>query len=169
VPRSSPAPTAAADPVGPLPRLEPGPPSTPTALTEDPHWRRALERDPIDLARLADREGALGLLAAVELGGSLGLTGLQALPYAEDGELALGRLCELLPRLPEPGRRAVLVALHSIVQKLVVARADRERLAAEAVGACRSALTGVAKQAEASPDDRDLAASARELLREAVE
>jgi hypothetical protein len=56
-----------------LPLLEPGGPDTPTALAEDALWLRASAGDPIDLQRLADREGAAGLLAGVAVGRSIGL------------------------------------------------------------------------------------------------
>src|SRR5688572_5207527 len=53
-------------------------PATESERTKDELWRRALERDPIDLARLADREGAGGLLEGLEEGGPIGLAALAA-------------------------------------------------------------------------------------------
>jgi hypothetical protein len=141
---------------GALPELEPGPPIAPTALARDRLWQRAGDGDPIDLQRLADREGSLGLLAGVELGRSLGLTGLKALPYAEDGELALGRLCELARRLDGSGRHSVLIAIRGVVAAIAP---DRERLAAEEFAPCARALARIAADQRVPAADRDLASS----------
>ena len=61
----------------------------------DPRWQRALGGDPLDLRALAIAEGATGLLAGVEDGGELLHAACAALPFADDAELALGRLGEL--------------------------------------------------------------------------
>ena len=63
----------------------PGPP-------DDPLWQRAGRADAIDLAALAEREGATGLEAQLGRGGSAGRTALLALPFAPDAELAAGTL-----------------------------------------------------------------------------
>src|SRR5688572_11758659 len=74
-------------------------PVTESERTKDELWRRALERDPIDLARLADREGAGGLLEALEEGGPIGLAALAALPFAADADTAYQRLGEIVRQL----------------------------------------------------------------------
>ncbi|MEZ4308937.1 MAG: hypothetical protein R3F14_12940 [Polyangiaceae bacterium] len=48
--------------------------------------------DGVDLAELAEAEGATGLLEGVEDGGALFETACRALPFADDAELAAGRL-----------------------------------------------------------------------------
>ena len=79
-------------------------PAKESARAKDEMWRRATEGDPIELARLADREGAGGLLLGLEDGGEIGLTALAALPFADDAELAYQRLGEILRR-NRPGRK----------------------------------------------------------------
>ncbi len=142
--------------------LSPGEPLVETPIASDALWQRAARRDPIDLVRLADREGALGLLAGVEVGRSIALTALAALPHAEDGELALGRLCELSGAAEGSGRRAVLVAIHGIIAALAP---DRERLAGHDLAGCDRRLGAVAADARVPPGDRDLAESSRLALK----
>jgi hypothetical protein len=144
-----------------LPDLTPGPALETTARASDPLWQRAERRDPIDLVRLADREGAAGLLEGVELGRSIGLTALAALPHAEDAELALDRLCELATRLDAAGRSAVLLAIHGIVTALAP---DRERLAGEALAGCSRKLGRLAADPGVPAADRDLAQSSQSSL-----
>src|SRR5690606_14601368 len=52
---------------------------TDSERAQDELFILASQRDPFDLARLADREGASGLLDALEEGGVVGLTALAAL------------------------------------------------------------------------------------------
>jgi hypothetical protein len=134
-----------------------------TPLASDALWQRAARGDPIDLQRLADREGAGGLLAGVELGRTLGLTALAALAYAEDSELALGRLCELAHRLDGSGRHAVLVAVQRVVAAIPP---DRERLAAEDFAPCAAKLARLAADSGVPAADRDLASSSHAGLAE---
>ena len=61
-------------------------------------WQRAAEGDPIQLARLADREGAGGSCWAWKTA-KIGLTALAALPFADDAELAYQRLGEILRQI----------------------------------------------------------------------
>jgi hypothetical protein len=51
--------------------------------------------DPLDVQALAQAEGAAGLLEGVEDGGDLFRVACDALPFAEDADLALGRLGEI--------------------------------------------------------------------------
>jgi hypothetical protein len=148
-----------------LPLLEPGSPDTPTPLAEDALWQRAGAGDPIDLQRLADREGAAGLLAGVAAGRSIGLVALAALPYSDDGELALGQLCALAARLKAGGRRAVLAAIHGVVTAMPI---DRERLAAEMLRPCADKLRQIAADPGLLPEERDFAQAARAALEQHV-
>jgi hypothetical protein len=163
------APTAAGagtDASGPLPRLEAGPSVRPTPLAADPLWQRAARGDVIDLARLADRAGAMELLESVELGGTIGLTALSALPFAEDAELALGPLCELARRFPAERVGPIARAIEAILSR---APRPTERLDGAGLVACRSQLAGVEVAARLSPGDRDRIANARALLEEWLE
>jgi hypothetical protein len=80
----------------------------------DPRWQRALAGDPLDVAALAQAEGATGLLEGVEDGGELMRVALAALPLAADAELALGRLGELAllddAAVAEPALEAIHLA-----------------------------------------------------------
>ncbi len=157
-----PATSAVAPGVG-VPQLRPGPPSRPSPLSTDPLWTEAAARDSVDLARLADREGAAGLLEGLELGGTLALTALGALPEAEDGELALRRLCELLPAVPQGELEPLLSAVHGVVSR---PPRQAEKLDPGGYAACGGALDGLVQSGALSPSLRDLALSARQLVDE---
>ncbi len=143
-----------------LPKLSPGAPEG------DALWRAAATGEPIDRRRLAEREGAAGLLAAVERGGTQGLVALAALPEAGDGEIALGRLCELAERLKDEGRRPLLNALNALIVRM---EPDRERLAGHALSACAAALDRMLKRPDLAPHERDLASASRAALADYVE
>src|SRR5690606_18750197 len=71
------------------------PPARPaSARAADPRWRLALGEDPVERARLAEAEGASGLLDALDDGGEIADVALLALPYADDADLAFGPLAE---------------------------------------------------------------------------
>jgi hypothetical protein len=148
---------------GAVPAFEPGPPLEATPLTSDPHWQRAARGDVIDLAQLADREGAAGLLAGVELGGTLGLTALSALPHADDAEIALGSLCELATRVPPRQSGLVLRAIQGILGRPV---RPTERLDVEGLLTCDAALSRLGTSAELAPADHDRVLNSRALLEE---
>lgn len=80
----------------------------PAAYSTDPLWVRAAAGDDLDRARLARRESAASLLAAVRSGGSLGRVALSAFVYASDRHAERGALCELCARA-EPSSRALLL------------------------------------------------------------
>src|SRR5690606_17264777 len=105
-------------PAAPRLDLTPGDPEGATRFVADPFWTSAATRHEIELLRLADREGAAGLLEGVEAGRTVALTALAALPGAGDAALALGRLCELLEQTQNAPHPAVLEAVHGIVARL---------------------------------------------------
>ena len=146
-----------------VPNFAPGPPAQPTELADDRVWKEASTADPLDLARLAEREGAAGLLEGVEAGGTLGRTALAALPFADDGELALRRLCQILrhtvPTVPEP----VLRAVHAIVSR---PPRPAELLDPEGYVVCAAVLKQLDNRQGVPPTMRDLIASARSMLAE---
>jgi hypothetical protein len=90
-------------------------PDSPRAVSE--LWQRVLDAndDPIELARLAEAEGAVGLLEALEEGGGVGVAALAALPFADDAELAMVRLAEISRQVDESGLGPVLDAIEGIV------------------------------------------------------
>jgi hypothetical protein len=144
---------------------------------KDDLWRRAATEDPLDLARLADREGAGGLLEGLAEGGPLGLLALEALPFAEDAEGALQRLGEIVrqigpgesgpvvrsiagiaggPRrqaepIDPPGLRSCAQALLALTSKNGLARAVR----ADAISALRLLSEKGAVDPGAIPSDLD--------------
>jgi hypothetical protein len=132
----------------------------PSRWAEDPLWQQALGGDPLDLARLAQREGAAGLLEAVEAGGKVGLVALSALPQADDAELALGRLCTLAEHIGPDRTLPLLEAIRGI---LAEPERQAERLDGAGRARCGPVLEALASRAEPA-EARDLAASSRAVL-----
>lgn len=157
------APATPAATAGPVPDLRPGPPARPTPLAKDKLWQQAAGGAAIDLHRLAEREGAAGLMQGVEAGGTLALTALQALPAAGDAELAMRRLCRILRDGPPRRIGPVLGAVQA-----VIAEPPRpvEALDPEGMRSCAPVLEMLEKNADLPPHERDLAASARAMLGE---
>jgi hypothetical protein len=145
-----------------VPDLSPGP-TAQAPFASDPLWRDAERGDPIDLQRLARREGSTGLLAGIEAGRSVGLTALGAIPYADDAELALGRLCEIARDIDPKQVRPVLGAIHGIVAE---PPKTSERLDVHGPRACAKTLEALSRSERHAPGERDLATSARALLKE---
>src|SRR5262245_43150428 len=79
-----------------------------SARARDELWQRAAGGDAVDLARLADREGATGLVEGLDEGSSLAMVALDALPFADDAEAAYGRLGEIL-RQVDPAESGPLI------------------------------------------------------------
>lgn len=119
--------------------------------------------DPLDLASLADREGASGLLAGVEQGGEVGLTSLRALAHADDSELALRRLGEIALQLAGDTQRDVVRAILGIVSRPV---RQTEVLDASGAQACADALLELTRRGGVPKDTRALAVSALRSLAE---
>src|SRR5262249_36960282 len=106
---------------GRVPRFDgPSPPDSPRAA--DPRWLRAADGDPIELAALADAEGADRLLDGVDEGGAVGRTAMRALAYADDATLALGRLGDLLRRVAPRDAELVLASVLDIALRPQVQR-----------------------------------------------
>lgn len=129
----------------------------------DPSWRNARDQDALRVAELAEREGASGLIEGVRLGGWIGLVGLQALPYAADAEVALGPLCTLATETGDSARALILRALLAIAERT---RADVERVAAEDITSCLSALASLSSANHVPPSQRDLADATRVRLQQ---
>jgi hypothetical protein len=126
-------------------------------------WRRALAEpdDPIELDRLASAEGASGLLAGLEEGGAVGLAALRALPRADDAEVALRRLSEILLQADARALPPVLDAVEGVA---LGPRPQRERLDPVGEHAAFDALVAVAKRSDVPAPTRARAVSVARLL-----
>lgn len=126
-------------------------------------WRRAVEGDPIDLARLADREGAGGLLEGLEEGGPIGLAALAALPFADDADAAYQRLGEIVQQLDPAATGPVLQAIVDIAAR---PRRQTEPIDPAGLRSCGEALLSLAKRKSLAKNVRAPAISALRRLAE---
>jgi hypothetical protein len=108
------APVAAAGGDLHAPRPLRGEPPGGSPRRKDPRWQRALAGDPLDLRALAQAEGATGLLEGVEDGGELFRAACEAIPLADDAEIALGRLGEIALLDDEALSAAAVVAIRRV-------------------------------------------------------
>jgi hypothetical protein len=138
-------------------------PAKESERTRDELWRRALDGDPIDLARLADREGAGGLLEGLEEGGPIGLTALAALPSADDADAAYQRLGEIVRQLDPTATAPVLGAIIDIAAR---PRRQTEPLDPPGLRSCAEVLLKLAEQKSLPKTVRAQAISALRLLAE---
>ena len=143
--------------------LTPGTPKRVSRFTRDILWQRAARGQEIDLVRLANREGAQGLIEGLVEGRSVALTALRALPHAEGAELALPLLCSLDGMVQRQPTEPVLRAIQGISAQLPQ---PREPLLPGARAACLEGLGALLHSRQLAPDLHDLASSAAELLRE---
>ncbi|HEU5074643.1 MAG TPA: hypothetical protein VFU02_10725 [Polyangiaceae bacterium] len=145
--------------------LTPGEPAGDNRFRNDPLWQRAgVEHAEIDLMRLANREGAAGLLEGLSVGRNVGLTALAALPHAEDGELALSRLCELLAHPGDQRLNPSLPVLRSVHGIAAQPPEQREALAASGYAGCVPVIERLAKLPNLDAERHDLASSAAASL-----
>jgi hypothetical protein len=129
----------------------------PSAYATDPLWQRAASGSDFDRARLARKEGATSLLAALTVGGSLGRVALHALPYADERREVLGRLCELVPGTAAPTASLLVESIYDVVANGPV---SEEAVDPRADALCAISLRQLSESDQASPDDRDRAQSA---------
>jgi hypothetical protein len=147
----------------PPPRWTLGTGDAQSPRAKDELWRRASAEDPVDLARLADREGAAGLLEGLEEGGAVGLTALAALPFADDAEAAYARLGEIV-RQVDPNESVPLVtAVEAIARKPMQ---QREPVDPVGMRSCAAALLALARRTDLPAAVRAPAISALRLLAE---
>jgi hypothetical protein len=130
---------------------------------KDELWRRAASQDPMDLARLADREGAGGLLDGLEEGGPLGLVALGALPFADDADLAFQRLGEIVRQIDPAESSPVVTAITAIALR---PRRQAEPLDPPGLRTCALALLDVAQKKSSGATVRAKAITALRLLSE---
>lgn len=141
----------------------------------DALWQSAAAGDPLDLARLAQREGAGSLAEVVKGGERAGIVALQALPYAEDASASLGALCDVV-RGTEEDVTVVLEALHAVASGVANGRAPPskragilgEALDVEGQRHCIAVLKALLREGVTAgnlePGARDLASSALRRL-----
>ncbi|NRA36296.1 MAG: hypothetical protein HRU17_23485 [Polyangiaceae bacterium] len=120
-------------------------------------WRAAAADDPIDLGRLADREGATRLIACVQAGGGKGRVALRALPHTADVRSAVGELCSLLEHAAGRDQLLVLASLHQVLSGGI------DGIDSDTAALCRGVLARV-KPGLPVPADRDRVASALDSL-----
>lgn len=134
-----------------------------SAVANGAGWQAALTDpgDAIELARLAEVEGATGLLAGLEEGGAVGLVALAALPLAEDAEIATTRLAEIAAQLDDAGLGPLLDCLEGIVQR---PRAQVEPLNPLGLHAAFDAMVEVANRKGLAPSTRARAVSVGRLI-----
>jgi len=128
---------------------------------KDDLWQRALGGDGSDLARLADREGARGLLDGLEEGGAIGMAALEALPFADDAEAAYERLGEIVRQIDPRQAGPVIRTIDAIAAK--PAR-QVEPVDPAGMKSCALALLNLAKTKSVAPAVRAPAISALRLL-----
>jgi hypothetical protein len=126
-------------------------------------WQRAMNApdDPLELTRLAVAEGATGLMAGLEEGGASSVVALAALPFAEDADLAMGRLGEILLQADEKSAPLVIASITGIVQRPLRSTELLDPLGAHAAF---DALVVVAKNEKLPADVRAQAVSAGRLI-----
>jgi hypothetical protein len=130
---------------------------------KDELWLRASATDPLELARLADREGARGLLEGLEEGGPLSLVALAALPLADDAEAAYQRLGEVVGQIEPDQSGPIVAAIAGIARR---PRRQTEPVDPAGARSCANALLEHAKKKVLARGIRAPAISALRLLAE---
>lgn len=139
------------------------PPRPPSPRLTDPRWRRAAGDDPLEHARLAEAEGAAGLLAALEDGGDIADAALRALPYADDADLALGPLAARAAAAPAASLPPLLDALLGVAGR---PPRPREPLDPDGARAAAAILLELSGRRDLPPEQRAVAISAARALAE---
>jgi hypothetical protein len=134
----------------------------PAEYSGDPLWTRAAAGDDFDRARLARREGAAGLLRAIERGGRLGRVALASLEYASDRGGGRGALCAWVARADATSRGPLLAALLDVVMN---APPIEEAFDPAADARCPAILEALAQPAGPTPSEQDQAAAVLARLR----
>jgi hypothetical protein len=139
------------------------------ARLRDLRWTLARGDDPLDKERLAVAVGAAELAAAVDDTDEIAAAALAALPFADDAEVALGKLASRLGSTRAPSgwrttwQAAVLTSILGIAGQ---PRRPREPLDPEGARACGEALLAFAVDPGHPHDERALAVSALRALAE---
>ncbi|HEY3594135.1 MAG TPA: hypothetical protein VGL13_09675 [Polyangiaceae bacterium] len=127
---------------------------------KDDLWKRAVDGDPADLGRLADREGAMGLLDALDEKGVISNAALSALPYADDAETSYALLGGMLSQAGTESAPLV-EAIAALARRPML---QREAMDPPGLRSCGSALVAFARRTDLSKDLRAPAITALRLL-----
>ncbi len=161
--QSSAAPLAASAPAPSAQRPLRGEPEGGSPRRRDARWQRALAGDPLDVRALALAEGASGLLEGVEDGGEFFHIACEAIPFADDAEIALGRLGEVALLDDATLSQTAVVAIHRVAAG---PPSRGEPLDPEGVSAAARAVLAVASNATLPPERRARAVSAARAFAE---
>ena len=134
-----------------------------SARARDDLWQLAAAGDAADLARLADREGAAGLLEGLEEGGPTGIVALEALPFTDDAEAAYQRLGEILRQVDADQSAPFVRAVGAIARR---PPRQSEPVDPEGMRFCAQALLALSRRTNAPASLRAQAISALRLLAE---
>lgn len=126
-------------------------------------WQQALAGDPLSVRALAQAEGASGLLEGVEDGGALFDVACEALPFADDADIALGRLAEIALLDDAAISTKAVIAIHRIAAK---GPTRGESLDPDGITAAARAVMTLASNATLAPDRRARAISAARAFAE---
>ncbi|MFO0589473.1 MAG: thiamine biosynthesis protein [Polyangiaceae bacterium] len=148
-------------PIGPRPLR--GEPEGGSPRRAEAPWQQALAGDPLSVRALAHAAGATGLLEGVEDGGALFDVACEALPFADDADIALGRLAEIALLDDAALSSKAVVAIHRIAAK---GPARGESLDPDGVTAAARAVMALASNATLPPDRRARAISAARAFAE---
>lgn len=129
----------------------------PTPYASDPLWLEASRGDDFARARLAQREPARMLLAAIERGGSLGRTALRTLEFAADRLDIQAELCGLALRAEATSLQPLMEAL---LEALSNAPRNEETQDARADAECLRVFAEIQQRPNVASGDRDLAQGA---------
>ena len=133
----------------------------PSPYADDPLWLAAARGDDIDRARLAQRETARMLLAAIERGGSLGRTALLSLEFAADRLAIQTDLCALAMRAETT---SLGLLMEASLEALSNAPRNEETLDARTDAECSRVFAEIQKRPNVASADRDRAESAARRL-----
>lgn len=119
--------------------------------------------DPAGKQALADALGAPGLLEALDDGGEITATALEALPLTDDADLALSELARRALAAANEGRGPILEAILAIAGRPANAR---ESLDPEGAAAAGAAVLAIASNKDISREHRAAAISAARAFAE---
>jgi hypothetical protein len=148
---------------GPPASAQPLAPKPPSPRLSDPLWIRGSDEDPLERARLAEAIGASELILGLDDGGQVANTALAALPFADDADIALGKLGSMALTAGPAELLPILEAILAIAGK--PAR-PREPLDPEGARACGAAMLTVASRTSLPREPRSLAVSVARALAE---
>ncbi len=161
--QSSAAPLAASAAAPAAPRPLRGEPEGGSPRRRDARWQRALAGDPLDVRALAHAEGASGLLEGVEDGGDIFHIACEAIPFADDAEIALGRLGEVALLDDAALSPIAVVAIHRVAAG---PPSRGEPLDPDGVSAAARAVLALASNTTLPPERRARAVSAARAFAE---